>query len=619
VASPAFYNNAINASNAPQEGEARVPALTTLLSDWVWEQDEQYRLTFVSEGLARKTGLDPQALLGRARWELSSPNLGEAEWARHRAQLERREPFRDFEFQRVLPNGRTVWLSESGEPVFGSDGGFRGYRGAGRDITSQKRFEELLRLEHAVARALAHATRLAEGLDAALRVMCEAEGWDYGRCLRLDGGQLTRLQDGWFAREPQVEQFLRGARVLWQEGKPVWSSAPAPGASSFATFAFPAIAHGKAIAILVFSGHGAREPDRSLLEAAPAIGTLFGQFLSRMESENNLRESEARFRSLTHMSSDFFWESDAEHRFTSLVHGPNYAAAQVGRDMIGQAPWSVPCVSPDAAGWAAHRAVLNQQLSFRDFEFARVMPDGGTRHFAISGQPRFDPEGRFLGYRGVGRDVTEIAHARQRIASLAYSDALTGLANRISLEPALEQAIERARRHNTPLAGVFIDLDGFKQVNDQHGHAAGDAFLIEVGRRLRRSLRASDLIARLGGDEFFVVLEEVRDTATVERVVGKLVRELLRPFELANGARVRGSASLGVSLYPADASDAATLMEHADKAMYTAKKAGKNAYCLYAPANGSGNHKAAPPPPVDPGNVKIPIGPQGGSPFTARQ
>jgi diguanylate cyclase (GGDEF)-like protein/PAS domain S-box-containing protein len=605
------------ASNALQEGEARVPALTTLLSDWVWEQDDQFRVTFLSEGLARKTGLEPAQFLGRTRWEVAAPNLGDAEWARHRAQLERHEPFRDFEVQRLLPGGRAVWLSESGEPIFEGER-FKGYRGAGRDITAQKRVEELLRLEHAVARTLAQARTLADGLQAALRVVCDSEGWEYGRCMKVEAGEPARLQEGWFAREPAVEQFLRGARVLWEEGKPVWSSAPAP-AGSFGTFAFPALAQGKAIAILVFSGHAAREPDRALLEAAPAIGSLFGQFLSRMDAEGSLRESEARFRSLTHMSSDFFWESDAEHRLTSIVHGPNYAAAHVGRDMIGKAPWGVPSVSPDAAGWAAHKAVLNQQLSFRDFEFARVMPDGGTRHFAISGQPRFDADGRFAGYRGVGRDVTEIALARTRIASLAYSDALTGLANRVSLEPALEQAIERARRHNGRLAGVFVDLDGFKSVNDQHGHAAGDAFLVEVGRRLRRSLRASDLIARLGGDEFFVVLEEIRDTPTVERVVGKLVKELLRPFELANGAKVRVSASLGVSLYPADAADGATLMEHADKAMYTAKKAGKNAYCLFS-SNGNGNQKA----PVDPGAVKIPIGPQAASssgipPSTTRQ
>ena len=144
------------------------------------------------------------------------------------------------------------------------------------------------------------------------------------------------------------------------------------------------------------------------------------------------------------------------------------------------------------------------------------MPDGGTRHFSVSGEPRFDADGCSSAI-GIGRDVTEIAIARERIASLAYNDALTGLANRTSLAPALEQAIERTRRNRSKLAGVFMDLDGFKQVNDMHGHAAGDAFLVEVGAAAPR-LRASDVVARLGGDEFFVVLEQMQDTPAVERV-----------------------------------------------------------------------------------------------------
>jgi diguanylate cyclase (GGDEF)-like protein len=227
-------------------------------------------------------------------------------------------------------------------------------------------------------------------------------------------------------------------------------------------------------------------------------------------------------------------------------------------------------------------AVLNSHLPFRDFEFARVMPDGGTRYFSVSGEPRFDAGGAFLGYRGIGRDVTEIALARERIASLAYNDALTGLANRTSLGPALEQAIERTRRHRSKLAGVFMDLDGFKQINDMHGHAAGDAFLVEVARRLRRSLRASDIVARLGGDEFFVVLEQMQDAPAVERVVSKLAAEVLRPYDLFGGVKARVTASLGVSLFPDDAGDAATLMAHADKAMYVAKRAGKNAFCIFS-------------------------------------
>ena len=127
-----------------------------------------------------------------------------------------------------------------------------------------------------------------------------------------------------------------------------------------------------------------------------------------------------------------------------------------------------------------------------------------------------------------------------------------------------------------------MDLDGFKQINDMHGHAAGDAFLVEVARRLRRGLRASDVVARLGGDEFFVVLEQMQDTAAVERVVAKLAAEVLKPYELFGGTKTRVSASLGVSIFPDDAGDAVTLMAHADKAMYAAKRAGKNAFCVFS-------------------------------------
>src|SRR5688572_32572701 len=246
--------------------------------------------------------------------------------------------------------------------------------------------------------------------------------------------------------------------------------------------------------------------------------------------------------------------------------------------------------------------VLNSHPAFRDFDFACVVTYGGTRYFSVSGEPRFDASCAFTGYRGIGRDVTEIAQARERIASLAYNDALTGLANRTSLNPALEQAIERTRRHRSKLAGVFIDLDGFKQINDRHGHAAGDAFLVEVARRLRKALRASDIVARLGGDEFFVVLEQMQDLPAVERVVSKVAAEVLRrPYELFGGIKARISASLGVSIFPDDAGDAATLMAHADKAMYAAKRAGKNAFCVFSGgASGpptaipsSSNHRAA--------------------------
>jgi diguanylate cyclase (GGDEF)-like protein/PAS domain S-box-containing protein len=346
-------------------------------------------------------------------------------------------------------------------------------------------------------------------------------------------------------------------------------------------FLFGAAAEGEAIGVLGFTSPSVRRPDERLLAAARVIGAQVGQFLRRMRAEAQLRESEARFRALTEMSSDFYWETDAQHRFVDVVHGPEYSE-RMGR-IIGHTGWELPYVHPDAAGWAALRARMDAHRPFRDFEFGRPWPDGTVRYFSVNGDPHFAPDASFLGYRGVGRDVTALAVARERMATLAYHDPLTGLENRANLMPGLDKAVERTRRRANKLAGLFVDLDGFKEVNDLHGHDAGDRLLIEAARRLRASLRAADPVARLGGDEFFVVLEDIGDAGPAERVAVKLLAELAAPYDVGAGRAVRISASIGISLFPDDAADAASLIKHADAAMYAAKQAGRNAYRFFAP------------------------------------
>jgi diguanylate cyclase (GGDEF)-like protein/PAS domain S-box-containing protein len=580
------------ADQARRDSEARFRSLTNLSADWYWELDASYSFTRLEgrhvaggdKDLARR-------LIGIRRWE--SGLEVEGGWDAHRALLDARKPFYDVLMWRPMVDGRVRYMSISGEPIFAADGAFTGYHGVGRDVTLQKRAEKMLRLEHEVARSLAAAEDTASGLKAVILSLCESEGWDAGRYFRVDeaAGQL-RFQDGWCVNEPAIDHFVERSRMVWQSGKAVWSGdiprAPAQPRALGAldnmqgAFAFAAVSEGKTIGVLVFSGQALRAPDERLQQAARVIGSQVGQFLQRKQAEESLREGEARFRSLTQMSSDFFWETDPQHRLVSIVHGPNYPAAEIGYGVAGKTPWDIPSISPDEAGWAAHKATLDSRIPFRDFEFSRAMPDGMTRYFALSGEPRLAADGTFLGYRGVGRDITESALTRERIASLAYRDPLTGLANRTSLGPALEQAVERARRRGFKLAGVFIDLDGFKQINDIYGHDAGDRCLIEVARRLRSAVRASDVVARLGGDEFFVLLEEVLDEIAVESVIRKLLAEALRPYDLPGGAQARLSASMGVSLFPDNAGDAAALVKLADTAMYSAKQAGKNGYCFFS-------------------------------------
>ncbi|HYD58291.1 MAG TPA: sensor domain-containing diguanylate cyclase, partial [Burkholderiales bacterium] len=329
-------------------------------------------------------------------------------------------------------------------------------------------------------------------------------------------------------------------------------------------FLFPVTAEGRRIGVMGFSSRILREPDRRLLQAAAVIGSQVGQFLQRMRAEAALRESEERFRSLTQMSSDFFWETDEQHRFTQISHGKNLAG---GANLIA---------GKDAHGWEELRETMDAHAPFRDFEFGRPRAGGEARHFSVTGEPRFGADGRFLGYRGVGRDITDLVLARERIAALAYSDPLTGLANRTSLAPAFEQAVERARRRSTRIAALFIDLDGFKRVNDERGHEAGDRVLVEIGRRLRAGLRASDLVARLGGDEFFAVVEDVQGADQAEAIARKLLADLARPMELAAGEPWCVTGSIGIALFPDHGADAMGLMKRADAAMYEAKQAGKN-------------------------------------------
>jgi len=593
------------AERAVRESEARFRALTNLSSDWYWEQDAELCFTRL-EG-REVAGGDPallQRLIGARRWDTGLEIEGG--WQAHRELLAARKPFHNVLMWRTVQDGSVRYMRISGEPVLRPDGGFAGYRGVGRDVTEDKRAEQMLRLEHEVARLLAASEDAAGGLQGVIRAVCEAEGFACGRYFRVEGDRL-RFQDAWSTGDAAIEPFIARSRSfsfrsgegltgsVWQTGQAVWSADIMrdprvrdrndwQGTGLRGGFAFAVVAEGRITGVLNFSSFKAREPDRRLLEASRVIGSQIGQFMQRKQAEASLRESEARFRSLTQMSSDFFWETDEAHRFTQLVHGPDYLPAEMGRGVIGKTAWELPSESPDEAGWAAHRARLEQHLPFRDFEFARRMPDGTVRVLAVSGDARFGPGGAFTGYRGVGRDITEIALARERIASLAYSDPLTGLANRTSLVPALDQAVQRARRRSAKLAVIFLDLDGFKQINDMYGHDAGDALLIELAGRLRDNLRASDLIARLGGDEFLVVLEEVQDPGPVEIVARKLLLETVRPYALPGGSATPASvtASIGISIFPDDAADATALIKHSDIAMYAAKQAGKNTCRFYS-------------------------------------
>jgi diguanylate cyclase len=176
-----------------------------------------------------------------------------------------------------------------------------------------------------------------------------------------------------------------------------------------------------------------------------------------------------------------------------------------------------------------------------------------------------------------------LQNANAQLRHAATHDALTGLPNRALLADRLEHAIARCERHSARFAVLLVDLDRFKSINDSLGHMAGDELLQEVGRRLSALLRREDTLARLGGDEFVLLVSEVNSPQDAESVARKVLASLAAPTKLA-GMEVHISPSVGICLCPDDGSDAETLLQHADAAMYHAKKKGRNNYQFFAPA-----------------------------------
>ena len=175
--------------------------------------------------------------------------------------------------------------------------------------------------------------------------------------------------------------------------------------------------------------------------------------------------------------------------------------------------------------------------------------------------------------------ATSLARANRELIQLALHDNLTKLPNRMLLDDRLEQAIQQAIRDDRRFAVLFMDLDGFKAVNDAYGHHLGDLLLIEVAERIRANVRAQDTIARLGGDEF-VLLIEAREPADAATLAEKLVKRISQPYQISRH-EVRISASIGIALYPGDGQTRHELMINADAAMYHAKDQGRNGYCFF--------------------------------------
>ena len=273
------------------------------------------------------------------------------------------------------------------------------------------------------------------------------------------------------------------------------------------------------------------------------------------------RPAEDRFGALLRLSSEFYWETDAEHRLRELLPGGAHGSTLPRERFLGSAP-----------GW--HGETMEARLPFRGLEFTREH-GGEARYYSVSGEPVFGASGAFRGYRGVGREITAQKRTEQALARLTHYESLTGLPNRALLTDRLQHAIARADRAGSLLGVMILDLDNFKEINEALGQAIGDRVLTEAARRLQSCLRGIDTLARLGDDEFAVLLEGVPDFEEISQVAQRLLAAVAERADVA-GHELYLSASIGLAVYPVDDQEAEALLRSANLAMHHAKREGRN-------------------------------------------
>ncbi|MDP2804544.1 MAG: diguanylate cyclase, partial [Gallionellaceae bacterium] len=314
---------------------------------------------------------------------------------------------------------------------------------------------------------------------------------------------------------------------------------------------------------------------RKLLEVGAA---MIGIVLEQYYAQESLRLSAQVFDG----SNEAIMITDTEQRIVRVNRAFSKVTQYSAVEVIGKQPNILSSGRHDALYFQAMWHSLEKFGHWQD-EIWNKRKDGEIFPEWLSISVVRDTEGKLTHYVGMFSDISDRKAIEAKVEFLAYHDALTGIPNRVLLGDRMKQGIAQTTREQNMMAVCYLDLDGFKPINDTLGHEAGDQVLIEVAKRIGHTIRGGDTLSRLGGDEFVVLLLGLERGEECVATLDRLLEVLAQPFTLGKHV-IQVSASIGVCIYPLDDEDPDTLLRHADQAMYKAKQSGKNCFHIYDPA-----------------------------------
>ncbi len=546
-----------------KDDNARLRAAIDKLRVPIYIKDPQGRYLYANELACELLERAPADILGRTDAELFPPELTRAMQAHDQRALTGREPVIVEECVRLAARPEMNWGLSIKQPLFDEDGAPDGVAGLTIDITARKRDEhELVALKNDYAAIL-------QALPDPLFVL-DAEG----RCLsyRTPSEDLLAAPPSLFMgrrvhevlppaeAETCLEALREAARMGHSTGKVFKVETPV-GTRWFELSVAP-------------MARSAGEPQR--------FNVLSREITARKQMEQALQERESLLRAVVDNTPVEYWARDLQGR---CIMQNAMTAAHWG-DLLDKRVGDSGESAPVSADWAeSNRRAYAGETLHKEVEYE---VDGERRVFQCLVAP-IRVQGEVMGIFGFNQDVTERKRQERQIHELAFFDPLTGLPNRRLMYDRLEHALSTSARRGTEGVLLLIDLDHFKDLNDSHGHDAGDQLLVEAGVRLNACIRQGDTAARLGGDEFVVILEDIEGVAQANTIATRIGEALARPFHLRcgkDGERVvhHVSASIGVGAFGRGELSAAELLRRADTAMYQAKAAGRNAICFFDPA-----------------------------------
>jgi diguanylate cyclase (GGDEF)-like protein/PAS domain S-box-containing protein len=302
-------------------------------------------------------------------------------------------------------------------------------------------------------------------------------------------------------------------------------------------------------------------------------GWAHAQIRSLAKVKNQAESIRLLLREYEHRGVGWLWQVDSENR---VVYISSRMTALLGRSTSQLFGHSLPA---SLGGNSALGRTLLARQPFSNLEM-ELKTRRGTRWISLAGDPIIDMKGEFQGFRGVGSDVTEVRKTQERLTNLANMDVLSGLPNRGRVRQLLGEALSTAQATNVPCAIMFLDLDGFKPVNDTFGHPKGDAVLKSVAQRLVKEVGDAGHVGRMGGDEFAIVIKDAQGRKTVENLAKRLIESVAAPYHI-DKVEIRIGTSIGCAFGPIDGQTVDDLIQKADMALYQAKNEGRGTCCYF--------------------------------------